>query len=149
MYNFSVAIGITYLADDDDDGEVGGRAASTCWGVWPVTHVLTYRINRLTLPHDSPATTPASTTFLHGYGSRLTAATTIAIPILTPQLTAFRRFVAWKSPIEYNGARKKWYQRVPFFPGMRVKLRFTTIGLNLSWKPLYPSTYANQRQVAT
>jgi len=97
----------------------------------PVIQALTYKTAILMLPHVNPATTPASTMFLQGYGNRLTNATIAATPIVTLQLTILRFLVAWKSPIAYKGANRKWYHFVPFLPGIRVKDRLTTNGENL------------------
>lgn len=82
------------------------------------------------LPHVKPTTTPASTILRQGYGKRLTAATMAATPMVTDQLTIVRFFVAYIKPMLYNGASKKCIQLVPFWPGMSVKDRLTTSGLN-------------------
>lgn len=81
-----------------------GKAGSTPSGNFPVKRALKYPIAIDKLPHVKPTTTPASTMFLHGYGSRLTKATITATPVVTLQLTIILLRVAWNNPMEYAGA---------------------------------------------
>lgn len=115
-----------------------GNDGSTSIGAMPVIREIMYPPKIDIVPQVRPTTTPPSTIFLQGYGSRFTAATTAATPIETLQLIIIRFFVAWKSPMEYNGARSRWW--IGEEDGRRVKERDTTSGENLSWNPLYPST---------
>ena len=82
---------------------LGGSMGSA--GTLPTTRALIYCTKILIHPQDKPATTPASTMFLQGYGNRFTAATIPATPTVTDQLIIIRFLVAWNNPIEYIGAK--------------------------------------------